>query len=223
MESISGGNRRERKKQETKQRIIKIAMYFFRKHGFDATTMEQIAHEVDISKATLYNYFPVKESIISEYWQNNVKEIKLQILQMIQLLPDTRSRIQKTFSKAATELFQSKEDIYKIYLSYWLRNLNNPSLNERLQSGFDDIFSMIIKLGQQSGDVRKDMSVVFLVKYLEVIFLTACINWLSDPKLFPLEKSLSQTVSLFIEGIGIGSRKSKNKIDEKDSDQGSLL
>lgn len=223
MRSISGENRRDRKKQETKQKIVKLAMYFFNKQGFDSTTMEQIAEEVDISKATLYNYFPVKESIISEYWQNNVKEIKLQILQMIQLLPDTKSRIHKTFSKAATELFQSKEDIYKIYLSYWLRNLNNPSMNERLQSGFNDIFTMIIKLGQQSGDVRKDMSVDLLVKYLEVIFLTACINWLSDPKLFPLEKTLDLTVSLFIEGAGIGSRKSKNKIDEKDLSQGTLL
>ncbi|MBI4682845.1 MAG: TetR/AcrR family transcriptional regulator [Nitrospirae bacterium] len=215
--------RRDRKKQETKQKIVKLAMYFFNKQGFDLTTMEQIAEEVDISKATLYNYFPVKESIISEYWQHNVKEIKLQILQMIQLLPDTKSRINKTFSKAATELFQSKEDIYKIYLSYWLRNLNNPSLNERLQSGFNDIFNMIIKLGQQSGDVRKDMSVDLLVKYLEVIFLTTCINWLSDPKLFPLEKTLDLTVSLFIEGAGIGSRKSKNKIDDKDLSQGTLL
>jgi AcrR family transcriptional regulator len=223
MESISDVTRRERKKQETRQKIVKIAMYFFLKQGFDSTTMEQIAEEVDISKATLYNYFPVKEAIISEYWQNNVKEIKLQILKMIQLLPDTKSRVQKTFNKAATELFKSKQDIYKIYLSYWLRNLNNPSLNERLRSGFEDIFTMIIKLGQQSGDIRRDTDVELLVKYLEVIFLTACINWLSDPKLFPLEKTLTQTVSLFIEGAGSGSRKSKSKIDGKDSAQGSLL
>jgi AcrR family transcriptional regulator len=223
MGAIPPGNRRERKKQDTRQKIVKIAMYFFRKQGFDSTTMEQIADEVDISKATLYNYFPVKESIISEYWQGNVKEFKFQILEMIQLLPDTKSRVQKTFTKAASELFKSKEDIYKIYLSYWLRNLNNPSLDERLQSGFEDIFTMIIKLGQHSGDIRKDVSVELLVKYLEVLFLTVCINWLSDPKLFPLEATLTQTVSLFIEGTGTGSRKSRIKIEGEDSAQGKLL
>jgi AcrR family transcriptional regulator len=132
MESASTLNRRERKKQETKQKITKIAMYLFRKQGYDATTMEQISEEVDISKATLYNYFPVKESIISSAWQANVKDLKLHILEMIQLLPDTKSRIQKTFTKAATELFKSKQDIYKIYLSYWLSNLNNPALHDRL-------------------------------------------------------------------------------------------
>jgi AcrR family transcriptional regulator len=223
MRSIPTENRRERKKQDTRQKIVKIAMYFFRKQGFDSTTMEQIAEEVDISKATLYNYFPVKESIIGDYWQSNIKEFKLQILEMIQLLPDTRTRVQRTFTKAAAELFKSKEDIYKIYLSYWLRNLNNQSVNERLRSGFEDIFTMIIKLGHHAGDIRKDMSVELLVKYLEILFLTVCINWLSDPKLFPLEATLVQTVSLFIEGAGSGSRKSKTKVDGEESAQGKLL
>jgi len=223
MGSIPAENRRERKKQDTRQRIVKIAMYFFRKQGFDSTTMEQIAEEVDISKATLYNYFPVKESIIGDYWQSNIKEFKFQILEMIQLLPDTRTRVQRTFTKAAAELFKSKEEIYKIYLSYWLRNLNNQAVNERLRSGFEDIFTMIIKLGQHSGDIRKDMPLELLVKYLEVLFLTVCINWLSDPKLFPLEATLAQTVSLFIEGAGLGSRKGKTKSEGEDSAQGKLL
>jgi AcrR family transcriptional regulator len=223
MESASTLNRRERKKQETKQKITKIAMYLFRKQGYDATTMEQISEEVDISKATLYNYFPVKESIISSAWQANVKDLKLHILEMIQLLPDTKSRIQKTFTKAATELFKSKQDIYKIYLSYWLSNLNNPALHDRLQSGFEDIFSMIIKLGQQAGDIRKDISVELLSKQLEINYLTACISWLSEPKLFPLEKTLTETVSLFVDGAGSGSRKTKTRGDGKDFSQGSLL
>lgn len=219
-------NRRERKKQETKQKIIKIAMYLFKKQGYDSTTMEQIAEEVDIAKATLYNYFPVKESIICEYWQSSVKELKLQILQMIQLLPDTKARLEKTFGKAASELFKSKEDIYKIYLSYWLRNLHNPSSGERLKSGFEDIFTMIVKLGQQAGDVRKDIAVELMVKNLEVTFLTACMSWLSDPKMFPLEKNLIQTVSIFLDGAGSGSKR-KTRPDAKGSSgssaQGKLL
>jgi len=82
---------------------------------------------------------------------------------------------------------------------------------------------MIIKLGQHAGDIRKDMSVDLLVKHLEVLFLTVCINWLSDPKLFPLEATLAQTVSLFVEGSGTGSRKSKIKTEGEDSAQGKLL
>ena len=227
MDSNSTLNRRDRKKQETKQKIIKIAMYLFRKQGFDSTSMEQISEDVDISKATLYNYFPVKEAIISEYWQSSVKELKLHLLQIIQLLPDTRKRLDKTFTKAASELFKSKQDIYKIYLSFWFRNIANPALNKNMQSGFEDIFTMIIRLGQQSGEIRKDIAVELLVKHLEVSFLSSCMSWLSDPKLFPLEKTLIETVSLFMDGVGPGSRKTKNRTggqgSAENSSQGTLL
>ncbi len=227
MEHEIAVSRRERKKQETKKKIVKIALYLFKKQGFNETTMEQIANEVDISKGTLYNYFPVKESIISEYWLSSIKELKYQILEMIQLLPDTKTRLLKTFKKTAVELFKSKEQIYKIYLTYWLKNLNNTSLSERMQSGFEDIFRMIIKLGHQSGDVRKDMSVEFLVKHLEVMFLNSCISWLSDPKMFPLEKTLDDTVSLFVEGSGPVKRRTRAKVGgidlNDDFDQRKLL
>jgi AcrR family transcriptional regulator len=226
VEQVLGVSRRERKKQETKKNIIQIAMYLFRKHGFDAITMEQIARDVDISKGTLYNYFPVKESIISEYWHDGVKEIKLQLLELIQLLPDTRSRLQKTFTKSATELFKTRQDIYKIYLSHWLSNLDKPSSESYLKSGFEDIFAMIIKLGQQKGDVRKDIPVELLVRQLEIAFLTACVMWLSDPKAYPLEENLARTVSLFVDGAGTGSRRSRSKVEvkgKKDKSQGTLL
>lgn len=224
---VSAVSRRERKKQETKRNIIKISMYLFRKQGFDETTMEQIAREVDIAKGTLYNYFPVKESIISEYWLEGVKEIKLQLLELIQLLPDTRSRLQKTFTKSAAELFRTREDIYKIYLSHWLRNLNNISSEVTMKSGFEDIFTMIIKLGHQKGDIRKDIGIDLLVRQLELAFLTACMMWLADPKLYPLEENLERAVSLFVDGAGTGSRRTRTKAEgkasEKNRDQGTLL
>ena len=220
-------SRRERKKKETKQKIINIAMYLFKKNGYDATTMDRIAEEVDISKGTLYNYFPFKEIIICEFWQKSVWDLKFHLLQMIQLLPDTKARLLKTFHKAASELFKSKQDIYRIYLSYWFRNLNNPTLNEKLESGFEDVFTMIIKLGRHSGEIRKDIPVEYFVKNLEVSFLTACMNWLSDPKRFPLENNLDYTASLFVDGAGIWSRKPKSKPADKsakdDSSQEKLL
>ena len=67
MDSNPPVSRIERKKEETRLKIIAVAMSLFKAHGFDVTTMERIAAEVDIAKGTLYNYFPVKEAIVSEY------------------------------------------------------------------------------------------------------------------------------------------------------------
>lgn len=54
---------RERKKQQTRQRIAEAAMGLFVAQGFDETTVAQIAAEADVAVKTVFNYFPAKEDL----------------------------------------------------------------------------------------------------------------------------------------------------------------
>ncbi|MEU8896976.1 TetR/AcrR family transcriptional regulator [Nocardia sp. NPDC048505] len=55
---------RERKKQQTRARIIEVALDLCDEHGFEATTVEQIADAADVSPRTVNRYFEIKEDII---------------------------------------------------------------------------------------------------------------------------------------------------------------
>src|ERR1051325_9404455 len=64
-------SRRERKKEETRERIFKAACKLFRHKGFEATTIDEIAEKADVAKGTFFNYFPRKEAVLgflSEMW-----------------------------------------------------------------------------------------------------------------------------------------------------------
>ena len=52
---------RERKKQATRIAIRDAAMRLFGGQGFAGTTMDQIAEAADVSRATVFSYFPTKE------------------------------------------------------------------------------------------------------------------------------------------------------------------
>lgn len=60
-------------KQATRQRILETAQELFARHGFDSATTREIARAAQIGGATLFNYFPTKESLayclISEAWE----------------------------------------------------------------------------------------------------------------------------------------------------------
>lgn len=201
-------NRRERKKEKTRLKIIKVAMELFFRQGFDATTMEQIAEKVDIAKGTLYNYFPVKEAIISEYWQNSIRDHKPLIYSMIEPLPDTRSRLLLILEKAS-QGFKSHPEISRIYVRYRLQNSVYPELNLKLRSGFEEILATAIRKGQEAGEIRKDMPAPYLALHLENMFVLLCMIWLAVPKTFPLTEKIKETIDLFLNGALVPSKKTK--------------
>lgn len=55
---------RERKKVQTRARLIDVALELCDSQGFDATTVEQIADAADISPRTFNRYFATKEDVI---------------------------------------------------------------------------------------------------------------------------------------------------------------
>jgi AcrR family transcriptional regulator len=55
---------RERKKRATRIAIRDAAMRLFAERGFTATTMDHIADAADVSRATVFAYFPSKEDMV---------------------------------------------------------------------------------------------------------------------------------------------------------------
>ena len=55
---------RERKKRATRAAIHDAAMDLFAGQGFARTTIDQIAEAADVSRATVFTYFPTKEEIV---------------------------------------------------------------------------------------------------------------------------------------------------------------
>ena len=55
---------RERKKRATRAAIHDAGMRLFAEQGFARTTVDQIAEAADVSRATVFHYFPTKEDIV---------------------------------------------------------------------------------------------------------------------------------------------------------------
>ncbi|GLF99747.1 TetR family transcriptional regulator [Streptomyces yaizuensis] len=64
----SGGVRaeglRERKRRQTRQAVSDAAVALFLERGFDAVSVAEVAAAAEVSKPTLFRYFPAKEDLV---------------------------------------------------------------------------------------------------------------------------------------------------------------
>ena len=68
--------RRERKKEETRQRIVAAAIELFQRNGYEATTVDEISERADVAKGTFFNYYPRKESILDDVHEQQLEAVE---------------------------------------------------------------------------------------------------------------------------------------------------
>ena len=59
--------------------IIRTAVDLMTQHGFEGTTMKQIARAADIGDATIYKYFPTKERLVTAYFEQAIADALVQV------------------------------------------------------------------------------------------------------------------------------------------------
>lgn len=67
---------RDRKKRETRQRISDVATMMFAERGFDAVTVAEVAEAADVSKMTVFNYFPRKEDLLLDRHEDRLVALR---------------------------------------------------------------------------------------------------------------------------------------------------
>ena len=194
------GSRMERKKEETRQKIIAAAVRLFNQQGLTVTTMEQIAQAADIAKGTLYAYFPVKEAIIVAFMQNALQERSLQRIQQVHDLPDTSTRIHLIFTDLVAGV-QRKKDVFETYMLHRVRSMLSFHPDEGIKRGFHLLGEEIICLGQQSGEIRTDWPQILVEDLFEFTFIEVVKQFYLSPTKFQAQLAIDQAVDLLMQAV----------------------
>jgi AcrR family transcriptional regulator len=182
-----------------RQKIIARAMNLFREEGLGATTMEQIAAEVDIAKGTLYSYFPVKEAILDEYIRRNFSGSSAARAEQMRQLADTHERMQLVFTDLLKGI-QSQKEIFERYVAYRMQHWISFHQEADELSGFQLIASEIVRLGQAGGELRSDLPPGVLEDLCEYVFMLTVKEFYLNPESFDAPQAIDRSIDVFLNG-----------------------
>jgi AcrR family transcriptional regulator len=167
---------RERKKQKTKEAIQRVALRLFDKHGYDETTIEDIAAAVEVSPSTFFNYFPTKEDVVQ------FDAYDPMVVSMLQQQPrgTPLNVVLRRVLKPLGEVFQRDREII---VTRARLVLEVPELRGRIWEEIERSQAlMTAALAQQTGRDPDDFELRVTVRVLIAAMWEAFVEWSREPR-----------------------------------------
>ncbi len=200
-------SRRERKKEETKERIVQAAFALFRKRGVAATTVEEICERADVAKGTFFNYFPRKEAVfgsLSEQWVADAEEKVGEVL--AKGLP-AWEKVRDVFLEFAS-FYEEDRDVSKHMLLEWTRCMHDPA--DTVSRRWDDLGVHVVRQLQAKGELRRDVPPERVHHVLADVYHSTIMRWLESPQPpFPLKDELRQRLTLVVDGVAPSAKEGR--------------
>ena len=186
--------RRERKKAETRRRILACAARIFTSKGFEAATVDEIAEAADISRATLFNYFPEKAALMTELGEGMSEAFLERVAEARRAEGNIEERLAGLFARSAERL-EERPDLARTVVHETIgrrSRLDEPdNLTHRLHAAME----LLLRDAVDRGEVRTDVPLPLLAQLVSGAYVEVLMTWLIDAK-YPLAEHLQLTAGV---------------------------
>ena len=136
---------RERKRQQTRERLTRAAMALFLERGFEATTLDDIAAAADISRRSFFHYFASKEDVVFAWHE----ETTAALIAAVEARPANESMLTAA-ENAISAMARQLEPGEAIAMARLKRD--NPALQARDQVKYEKLERALAEaLGSRAG------------------------------------------------------------------------
>jgi AcrR family transcriptional regulator len=202
---------RERKKLRTRRAISEAAIALFLENGFDNVSVVDVAAAAEVSKMTVFNYFPTKEDLVLERVDDHIDETA-EVVTAREPGETPIGALRRHFLAALREhSVQSGLNDTREYLTFQRMVMDTPSLKLRLteqgvraQDSLTAAFAQAIDA--DPGDLLPRVAAVQVLATLQVLIvrnLTQVLEGASATELLPSAiEAAERAFELLERGLG---------------------
>jgi len=192
-------SRRDRKKEETRQRIFKAAIRLFREKGFEATTVDEITERADVARGTFFNHFPRKESVLGYLSEQRYEMAEANAEGILAADRPAREKLIEIFLDAA-HAYAPDRDLSRFVLTELLQMRFSPAMEAGQR--WDQLAARVYAQGQQAGTLRRDVTPERAVALLTAVYFALLFMWACCiHEVIDLESEMRARLALVLDGL----------------------
>ena len=180
--------RRERRRRELHERVCEVARELFTKHGFEATTVEQIAEAADIAPATFFNHFQNKRGVLTMMTSEVVEHVSALVEANLRAELPIGEQLVGLATDAGSQIAANQFIARDVMLDF-VRMEARPEEPAPYLARVHAPVTAVLEVGQRRGEVRRDLEARFLSEMVVGALNAAVTQWLSDPT-YPIAERL---------------------------------
>ncbi len=201
-ETAPATTRREQRKQEFREKIMEASIQLFEKNGCDATTLEEICEQAEVSRPTFYSYYPSKNDLIKalaeKLWLNAATSFTSLFLAENQ---STQDYI-RSFFEMTKQQFSRYDGLERDLIRQSMAGDPSDKSNMNMLSGLTSMFETVYRAGQKRGDVSSHYDTDFLAEMSMGVISTTMMKWAVDEN-YPIDKRLKQLSDFIVDTLSI--------------------
>ncbi len=202
-----GAGRRQRRREETREKIYQAALRLLAERGYNATTIEAITEAADVGKGTFFNYFESKDHVLLRFRDKRIDIIQ-SLLNEKKTSHASLASVLHTLAIALTREFGMNAALFQSFIiAAFTHGKVQSGMSEGLAKG-RKLISDLIAQRQQQGEIRNDLSSRDIAYAFQRMVLGTLVLWSMNPTTL-LEDELGTMVEILLSGIQTGARNPK--------------
>lgn len=177
----SADTRRERRKQEIQSFILEAAIELFGSQGYDATTVEQICERADISRQTLYSYYPTKAHLLAALSEVSAVKTPEHLIQEARSRSDDALEQLCFFIDSVAANMRDSTALERALRRDMLKHVDKVDEGAAERWSYTGVaLTDLIADGQSAGQVTRQHDAAFLAEMIAGTMKSIAIRWSFD-------------------------------------------
>jgi TetR/AcrR family transcriptional regulator, cholesterol catabolism regulator len=191
-------DRRSRREQEIRGRILEAAIACFLERGYEATTIDEIAERADVARATVFNHYAEKQELLTAYLARRRQELVDLLRREPRADLSARQQLYDALDLLATfnerDVAESRE-----LIGAWWRSGGTTTRDP--YTGV--VLAELIAAGQRSGEFRSEIDPALVGRLILDAYAGLVLRWVSAPveRPFSLRDALRDIGGVILDGI----------------------